>query len=301
MVVWRDWVAAEVGPGSSVVRSRALRGGVTSVVHAVDVVDAVGERRRLVLRTYAPGSFIEQDPALVADEVRALQALEATGIADVPRVVAWDEDGTAAGRPAVLSTRLPGRPVVGGMDLDRWIEGLAEAVVANITRLRAVPTAGLPDYVPWHDVGPGARVIPPAWVRDQAGWVRCGAAIAHAVLPSGLPLQAIHRDSNPGNFLWWRGRVRGVVDWVHLCRGPVEDDVARCRVNIWLLAGEQAADRFLRLVESAGVPYDRRWDLALIADMCHHLDGFADAAAHLGGTVTRSEVRTRAEAIGLSA
>lgn len=116
-------------------------------------------------------------------------------------------------------------------------------------------------------------------------------------LPSAWPLQAIHRDSNPGNLLWWRGRVTGVVDWVHLCHGPVEDDIARCRVNVWLLAGQDAADRFLAAIEAAGLPYDRRWDLSLILDMCHHLDDFAESAAHLGAEVTTAEVRARAQEI----
>jgi hypothetical protein len=296
---WRHWVEAAVGPGAAVVRARRMHGGVTSVVHAVDVDDRSGTRHRLVLRTHPAGGFIEQEPGLVADEVRALSALEAAGVGSVPRLVAADEDGSEAGRPSVLSTRLPGRPIVGGMDEDRWADGLAEGVVGNVRALRAV-ASDLPRYRPWHEVGPGARVIPPAWVRDPSGWVRSMQAIVDDVLPSAWPQQPIHRDSNPGNLLWHRGRVTGVVDWVHLCRGPVEDDVARCRVNVWLLAGRRAADRFLAATGAAGLPYDARWDLSLISDMCHHLDGFAAAAAHLGRDVTTEEVRERAQEIARS-
>jgi hypothetical protein len=82
---WRRWVAGAVGPGATVVRSRRMHGGVTSVVHAVDVDDRAGTRHRLVLRTHPAGGFIEQEPGLVADEVRALSALEAAGVSRVPR------------------------------------------------------------------------------------------------------------------------------------------------------------------------------------------------------------------------
>lgn len=296
---WRHWVAAAVGTGATVVRSRRMHGGVTSVVHAVDVEDRAGARHRLVLRTYPEGGFIEQEPALVADEVRALSALEAAGVGSVPRLVAADEDGSEAGRPSVLSTRIPGRPIAGGMDEDRWVDGLAEGVVGNVRALRAV-ASDLAPYRSWHEVGAGARVIPPDWVEDPSGWVRSMQAVVRDVLPSAWPQQPIHRDSNPGNLLWHRGRVSGVVDWVHLCRGPVEDDVARCRVNIWLLAGPRAADRFLAATGAAGLPYDGRWDLSLISEMCHHLDGFAAAAAHLGRDVTTEEVRARAQEIARS-
>ncbi len=296
---WRRWVEGAVGPGATTVRSRRMHGGVTSVVRAVDVDDRAGTRHRLVLRTHPAGGCIEQEPGLVADEVRALSALESAGVGSVPRLVAADEDGSEAGRPSVLSTRLSGRPIVGGMDEDRWVDGLAEAVVGNVRALQAVASR-LGEYRPWHEVGPDARVIPPDWVRDPSAWVRAMQAIVHEVLPSAWPQQPIHRDCNPGNLLWHRGRVTGVVDWVNLCHGPVEDDVARCRVNVWLLAGQRAADRFLAATDGAGLPYDRRWDRSLISDMCHHLDGFADAAGHLGREVSTEEVRERAQEIARS-
>lgn len=123
------------------------------------------------------------------------------------------------------------------------------------------------------------------------------ACVADAVPPSHSPEQPIHRDFNPGNLLWSRNRWTGTVDWVHLCRGPVEEDLARCRLNIWLLAGVPAAARFLEVVESSGVPYDRRWDLSLLADAAHHLDGFAPAANQLGAELTTALVRARAQDI----
>ena len=197
-----------------------MHGGVTSVVHAVDVDDRAGARHRLVLRTHPAGGFIEQEPGLVADEVRALSALEAAGVGSVPRLVAADEDGSEAGRPSVLSTRLPGRPIARGHG--RGPVGRRPRRGRRGQRARPAgggrPSSGSTGR--GTRSGAGARVIPPDWVQDPSGWVRAMQAIVHDVLPSAWPQQPIHRDSNPGNLLWHRGRVTGVVDWVHLCRGP---------------------------------------------------------------------------------
>ena len=71
----------------------------------------------------------------------------------------------------------------------------------------------------------------------------------------------IHRDFHPLNVLWHQARVSGVVDWVHACRGPIEFDIASCRVNLALTAGIAAADAFTRGLGEIAVGYDRAWDL----------------------------------------
>ncbi len=294
---WRRWVLDAVGPGAVVVRSRRLHGGITSVVHAVDVDDRTGARRRLVLRTYPPGGLVEPDPSLVEEEVAALHRLAAARIEGVPRVLAFDPTGDSAGHPAVLSTRLAGRPIVAAPDPLAWAEGLAAATVANLAALRRVGSEGLKPYEPWHPVGQPDGVAPPLWATDPGRWRRALAGVADAVLPSGAPAQPIHRDFNPGNLLWWRGAVGGVVDWIHLCHGPIEEDIARCRLNVWLLAGRASADRYVEAVESAGVEYDRTWDLMVLADAAHHLDRFAPAASRLGAALSTAQVRARAEEV----
>jgi aminoglycoside phosphotransferase (APT) family kinase protein len=47
-----------------------------------------------------------------------------------------------------------------------------------------------------------------------------------------LPEVLVHRDFHPGNVLWRRGTVSGVVDWQAACTGPAVADVAHCRVNL---------------------------------------------------------------------
>ena len=294
---WREWVASAVGSGASVVRARRLHGGITSLVHAVDVDDVEGRRHRLVLRRYPEAPWPDEDPAdLVELEVRSLERLAAAGVAGTPRLVAADPDGVGAGVPATLSTRLVGRPVLGPDDAMRWAEDLATTVLDHLEAMRAVDPGPLPPYRSWHPLDDEGAVEPPSWVEDADTWRQAMGTVAAAIPPTAAPVQAIHRDLNPGNVLWHRGRTVGIVDWLHLCVGPVEEDVGRCRVNIALLAGLGPADQFLETITAAGLQYERRWDLAVLADMATSLAGML-AANHLGAALTTELVHERAEAI----
>ena len=99
----------------------------------------------------------------------------------------------------------------------------------------------------------------PAWFGDAALW---NASVVRADAgPVGSRDGFIHRDFHPLNVVWHRDRVSGVVDWVHACRGPIEFDIASCRVNLALTAGIDAAEAFTRGLGELGVGYDRAWDV----------------------------------------
>jgi len=110
----------------------------------------------------------------------------------------------------------------------------------------------------------------------------------------------VHRDLHPGNVLVHDGRFSGIVDWVHGCRGPIEVDVSRCRVEVAVIAGLDAADDFLA---RCGVPpggYDRRWDLSValeLAPWAATLLGFNAVGAQL----TPEDIHDRLDGIVLEA
>jgi aminoglycoside phosphotransferase (APT) family kinase protein len=104
-----------------------------------------------------------------------------------------------------------------------------------------------------------------------------------------------HRDVHPGNVLWRRGTVSGVVDWQAVCTGPAVADVAHCRVNL-LTLGAGAAGRFTAWWQrAAGAAYHPRADVVTIIGFLDHLrddwgserlpveDMLARAVAELGG------------------
>jgi aminoglycoside phosphotransferase (APT) family kinase protein len=228
------WVAAQFGPDATVGRVRRLRNSWAAAVHAVDVA-ANGERHQLVLRRWARPE-LPPDPGAVENEARALEAIAETAI-PAPELVASDADAAHADVPAVLMTRLPGRDVLAPDDVPRWLDGLA-------TTLRTIHAANPPRlgaYAPWNLEVQGT---PPTWTRTPEVWERA-IEIANAPTPAFEP-RLCHRDYHPGNVLWQRGRISGVVDWPNACLGPVAVDLAHCRLNLALLLGIEVADAFAR-------------------------------------------------------
>ena len=82
-----------------------------------------------------------------------------------------------------------------------------------------------------------------------------------AMEPSDVTL--LHGDFWTGNILWRNGRVSGVVDWGRSCIGPRGYDVAYARVDMDLLWGADAAERFTAAYsrEAGPVPDLPLWDL----------------------------------------
>jgi hypothetical protein len=105
----------------------------------------------------------------------------------------------------------------------------------------------------------------------------------------------VHRDFHPGNVLWQRGAVTGVVDWQAACTGPAVADVGHCRINL-LTAGTDAAVRFTAWWQhAAGTAYHPWADVVTIIGFLDDLrdgwgperllveDMLARAVAELGG------------------
>jgi hypothetical protein len=58
----------------------------------------------------------------------------------------------------------------------------------------------------------------------------------------------LHRECHPGDVLWSRGKVSGVVDWVRI--GSPCANVGHCRVNLAYQFGQEAAERFLAIYQA---------------------------------------------------
>jgi len=103
------WVCEAVGAGSHIVAVRPLASSWLAN-HAVTVADRHDRRHRLVLRRWARPGWDLDDPDYTAQrEATILELLGPTAV-PAPEVVAADPDGTACDVPALLLTRLPGRP-----------------------------------------------------------------------------------------------------------------------------------------------------------------------------------------------
>lgn len=239
-LAWCEAVA-----GAPVAGFRALEGGTSSAVHAVDLADG----RALVLRRFVREDWLAEEPGVPAREAAALELLEGCAL-PTPELVAVDPDGAAAGDPAVLMTRLPGAIEWRPADLDGFLARLA----ALLPAIHATPVgAGIGPYALWLPETDAA----PAWSTRPAMWERAFATFSEPP-PSGPPV-FLHRDFHPGNVLWAGGEVSGVVDWANACAGVAASDIGYCRNNLAGVLGLEAADRFLELCDVDD--YDPYWDI----------------------------------------
>ena len=263
------WVTASVGSGARVLAADALAGGTSSAVHALRVDTGGSQPLELVLRRFVRLDWLAEEPDTATREAEALQLLADVRL-PTPQLVAADPDGSRAGAPSVLMSRLPGSVVWDPADVEKFLRGLAEPLPV-IHSLNLASRVTLRDYRPY----PLQMRRPPGWAARPDVWER-----AFAVLDDESPSEErlfIHRDYHPGNVLWDDGRVSGIVDWVNASIGSPWADVGHCRMNLASELGPAAADRFLdlyRAVSGRTDEYHAYWDIsAAIGGLDEDADG----------------------------
>lgn len=233
--------------GARVVGVTRLQGASSVALHRLDLADGT----RLALRRYVWRQYIESEPEAPGREVDAIRFARKNGL-PAPDLVAHDTTGAHIGDgvPLVLTSFLPGRPVA-VPDLERLAE--AAALVHSIDASEFGH-----DYFPWYE---DEMTTPPPLTTRPRLWER-----AIDLWRSGLPAHRatfVHRDFHPGNLLWSRGQLAGVVDWASACRGPTGCDIAHCRANLRHLADPRTADDFVATyIALTGEELDPFWVMA---------------------------------------
>src|SRR3954463_8895704 len=237
-------LAEAVAPGARVTRLRRLAGaGMT------DAYDVTLDRtpRRVVVKLYRDGD------GTAPLEWSRLGFAQRVAL-PVPEPIVADLESVWGGRPTVVMSRLPGRPDLTPKDVDSWVGALAQA----LAELHETPLDG----------AEGAVTLPPrfetwrapAGEHDPLTAAAVGAVTAR--LPSRTPERVLtHGDFHPGNVLWHRGRISGVVDWSAAGLGARWSELAYCRADVCLLFGPDIAD--LLAVASADIVGHTSDDLAV--------------------------------------
>jgi aminoglycoside phosphotransferase (APT) family kinase protein len=71
----------------------------------------------------------------------------------------------------------------------------------------------------------------------------------------------VHDDFWPGNTIWYRGRLQGIIDWTTAEVGDARADIAQCRIDLTISIGIEVADAFREAYE--------RWAGRSLADLWH--------------------------------
>jgi aminoglycoside phosphotransferase (APT) family kinase protein len=251
------WVRDVVAGRISSIRSMGV--GATTL-HAIDAGDPP---RRLVVRRFHDVERLRTDPWYVpANEAAVLQLLDDTEV-PAPRLLAADPHGRICDVPALLTTRVPGRPAARPWDMDAFLTTLAQA----LARVHEVPLdTALPPYAPYYDPAVRGERRPPEWSGSPDLWERVFETLAgpEPETPAGF----IHRDFHPGQTVWSGDRLTGIVDWTTGSRGPYGIDLARMRIDLAMEYGVDVSRRFQAIYRAATGrdvrhPY---WDLTDAAD-----------------------------------
>jgi aminoglycoside phosphotransferase (APT) family kinase protein len=252
------WVRDVVGGRISSIRSM---GAGSTTLHAIDAGDPP---RRLVVRRFHDAERLRSDPWYVpANEAAVLELLDDTEV-PAPRLLAADPYGRICDVPALLTTRLPGRPAARPWDMDGFLAAMAQA----LARIHEVPLdTALPPYAPYHDPAAHGEPRAPDWSGSPELWARVFETLAGP--PPDTPTGFIHRDYHPGQTVWSGDRLTGVVDWTTGSHGPYAVDVARMCLNLAMDYGVETAGRFQTIYRDAAGrdlrhPY---WDLVEAADL----------------------------------
>jgi aminoglycoside phosphotransferase (APT) family kinase protein len=275
-----------LAPGGRVVRVERLRGGISCSVHAVRLEAADGARRDVVVRRFS--SEYHTDKGIAAREFRVLEMLSSRGY-PCPLPLLLQEDDAVFGSPTLVMTRLPGSGTLAPRDLDSYLEQLAR----SLARLHGLPTdefAFLPEQLPGlqrlMERGPQSTDA-----LQQEIWAALREYYPSVQKANRRVVQ--HGDFWPGNTVWHRGQLSGVVDWEMVRLGDPAKDVATCRCDISNVFGPDAARAFTRLYErergepAADLPF---WDLRQAAQAMRYMGEWVVGYQDLGRTEVTFEV-----------
>src|SRR5688572_22801564 len=220
-----DALAEALARDARVTRVHRLVGGGSADAYDVKLDQAPG---RVVVKVFRDG-----DDTAPLEWSRLKFAQRVT--MPVPEPIAADLESTWFGRPAIVMSRLTGRPDVAPKDVDSWIGFLARA----LTELHETALDGAEGVLTRPPLAETWR--PPAGQHDLLTAKAVNAVTAH--LPS-LSSEHVftHGDFNPSNVLWHRGRISGVVDWSAARLDAPWSDLAYCRGAVCLLLGPDVAD-----------------------------------------------------------
>ncbi len=243
------WVNRHLEAGERIVRTEALRGGITAEIRRLTIGTRDGGARDLVLRTFVDPFSVGHAEDWLHREAGALTLLAGSGV-PAPGLVAADPTAAQCEYPSLLMTHLAGRAILD----DEGVEARVPALARQLVAIHALRPAVRPrEYVA---LTTAETVVTPKGA-DAAAW----AAAIDVIREPAPPYEGrfLHRDFHPGNVLFdvlperpAGARITGVVDWAGASWGPADLDVAHCSTSLALLHGPGWGQRFAEAYEEAG-------------------------------------------------
>lgn len=280
-----EQVVQRVEPGSKLLRTWELKGGVSAQVTALEAELPGGATRKMVVRRHGAVDLLH-NPNVAADEFKLMQMLYSAGLA-VPAPYYLDQSGEIFPTPYVVIKFVEGQVDFAPSKLSDAINQLA----AHLARIHRADCSKhdlsfLPNQAAKYTTKLSER---PAMLDDSLEEGRIRDALSAAwPLPEPNASVLLHGDYWPGN-TWWRdGRLVAVIDWEDAQIGDPLGDLANSRLEMLWAFGVDAMHSFTEQyasmtdVDFANLPY---WDL------CAALRPVFKIAEWAGDAVREQEMR----------
>jgi aminoglycoside phosphotransferase (APT) family kinase protein len=251
----------KIAPGSKLLRTWRLTGGISAGMTALEVEQPDGQTRRLIVRRPAEAA-LQRNPRAAHGEFRLLQMTQALGLA-TQRPCYLEESGEIFSTPYLVLDYIEGRPEYAPADLDDFTRQCA----THLARIHSVDGSALElSFLPRHGgvcaelAGSCPSSAEPWWSEER---IRARLA-AIGPRPPGNRLALLHGDYWPGNLLWQEGRLVAVIDWEDAKLGDPLVDLAISRLDFQWIFGMDAMNAFtqhyrsMMALDYSNLPY---WDL----------------------------------------
>lgn len=255
-------LAKQIYPGSRVVSSRRLPGGVSAQVTAFELELEGGARKELVLRQYG-NTDVASNPDVAGTEYELLKRLHLNGLL-VPEPHFYDSSGRRFPGPILVTDFVEGESLFDPPDIDAFLEQLTAQL---LTIHQAGGGIGDLSFLPQREP------LPPTVLSERLLRVDAELSIdevGHLLrikrAPAGNDATLLHGDYWPGNVLWRNGQVVAVIDWEDARTGDPLADIANCRLELLWSFGNTGMERFTERYQAesdldfTSLPY---WDLCV--------------------------------------
>jgi len=202
---------------------RVMEAGHAGLTFGFDLVEPAHARRRGLVLKLAPPGVRRSGNTDVYKQAPLLRALAAAGL-PVPDVPFADAGEGWFGTPFIMMERLPGIPFFvwePDPSFDRSPAAVTRLYQQMIDAMASLHRFDWQRHLPdWE----APRALADEIVRWDpilakspcADWIENGRAVRDRLLatrPDGAPIGLVHGDCQPGNALFERGRLTGVIDW----------------------------------------------------------------------------------------
>jgi len=258
-------IAQRLMPGSSLVKTMMLEGGISSHMTLIEIQTTNGDLQQVIVRQ--PGQkAMQENPHAASNEFKILELLHTSGL-PVPEPYHFIPSGDIFPTPAEIIEYIPGKLDFSPLDVKSCIHQMA----SSLARIHSMEISA-PEYsfLPRHSIDCLEMVARNIKINDYA----IDVTRAYEKLSSGTvaahhgPSCLLHGDFWPGNLLFSDdGSLTGVVDWEDACLGDPLSDLSISRLDICCIFGADAMHLFTQNylsqmdIDITELPY---WDLCAV-------------------------------------